>query len=112
MEKLCDISTPRCPLDNDQSATDGFGAKKAQVNFSNLVAVTSTVAAAASAACCAAAAAALRQRQPQSPSLLFVGICEIISAQIRSLSDVRPLASSSRRLMPVRRALPPQAHEL
>ena len=44
-EKLCDISTPRCPLDNDQSATDGFGAKKAQVNFSNLVAVTSTVAA-------------------------------------------------------------------
>ena len=43
---MCDISTPRCPLDNDQSATDGFGAKKAQVNFSNLVAVTSTVAAA------------------------------------------------------------------
>ena len=42
---MCDISTPRCPLDNDQSATDGFGAKKAQVNFSNLVAVTSTVAA-------------------------------------------------------------------
>ena len=30
-------------LDDDQSATDGFGAKKAQVNFSNLVAVTLTV---------------------------------------------------------------------
>ena len=40
------FSTPRCPLDDDQSATDGFGAKKAQVNFWNLVAVTSTFTAA------------------------------------------------------------------
>ena len=42
----------------------------------------------------------LREPQPP-PSLLFVGICEIISAQIRPLSDVRPLHGEHRRKRPV-----------
>ena len=42
----------------------------------------------------------LREPQPP-PSLLFVGICEIISAQIRPPSDVRPLRGEHRRKRPV-----------
>ena len=59
------------PID-DQSATDGFGAKKAQVNFSKLWALLLQQ-----------QLTARQTESPQSPSLLFGGICEIISAQIR-----------------------------